>query len=97
MSQWILLAASALLAFASAGFTLYATRRPAIVREVNEALEKQRDAYRQELDACQRDRMALRNSLQLVVGALLSVLPMSKRLELLEHVDESIRPPAGEG
>lgn len=49
----------------------------------------------QELEVCRRERAGLRQNLQLVVGAIVGLIPERDRLNLLARIDESIEPEAG--
>lgn len=44
------------------------------------------------LDQCLRERQALRRNLQLVVGAIVGLIPEPQRLALLRTIDESVPP-----
>lgn len=45
-----------------------------------------------ELEACRRERLELRRNEQLVIGALLGLLPTGKRIELLQALDDHTEP-----
>lgn len=62
------------------------------VRQMERSFQEANRKVRADLDACLRDRQALRQLVQLIAGAFVGLLPERERLTLLRAIDETVMP-----